>query len=344
MREALFYQRIEDGQVACSLCGHRCQVGPGRRGRCEVRENQGGRLVSLVYGQLVARNVDPIEKKPMFHFLPGSRSYSVATVGCNFRCRHCQNHRIAQYPHTHGGAIPGTTTTPGEVVAEARRAGCASISYTYVEPTIFFEFACDCARLAKTRNIGNIFVSNGYMTAEAIRSLAPMLDGVNIDLKAFTDEFYREICGARLTPVLESIRLFHQLGVLVEVTTLIIPGLNDSEEELRAIARFLRSTSVDIPWHVTGFYPASVMLDRSPTPAATLNRARAIGIEEGLRFVYPGNVAGAGGEDTHCPACGLTLIRRQGFSCQVTGMEGSCCSGCGASIFGVWEESALSTV
>jgi len=287
--------------------------------------------------RISALALDPIEKKPMFHFLPGSRSYSIATVGCNFRCRHCQNDHIAHYPHAHGGSIPGTTTTPAEVVAEARRAGCASISYTYVEPTIFFEFAHECARLAKARGIGNIFVSNGFMTAEAIRQLAPVLDGINIDLKAFTDRFYREICGARLTPVLESIRLFHQLGVLVEVTTLIIPGLNDSDEELRAIARFLRSVSADIPWHVTGFHPASSMRNRPPTPAATLNRARAIGMEEGLRFVYPGNVAGVGGEDTHCPACGLTLVRRQGFRSQLTGMRGSHCSGCGASIFGVWE-------
>jgi len=337
MREALFYQRLEDGQVACGLCGHRCQVSLGRRGLCEVRENQDGRLVSLVYGQLVARNIDPIEKKPMFHFLPGSRSYSIATVGCNFRCRHCQNDHIAQHPRAYGGAIPGAATTPGEVVAEARRAGCASISYTYVEPTIFFEFAYECARLAKARGIGNVFVSNGYMTAEAIRCLVPVLDGINIDLKAFTDGFYREICGARLAPVQESIRLFHQFGVLVEVTTLIIPDLNDSEEELRAIARFLRSVSTDIPWHVTGFHPASTMRNRPPTPAATLHKARAIGIEEGLRFVYPGNVSGAGGEDTCCPACGLTLVRRQGFRSQLTGMKGRHCSGCGASIFGVWE-------
>ncbi|MDR2550378.1 MAG: AmmeMemoRadiSam system radical SAM enzyme [Desulfobulbus sp.] len=329
MHEALFYQRLEGGQVACGLCARRCRIDVGRRGLCGVRENRDGRLVSLVYGKLVARNIDPIEKKPMFHFLPGSRSYSIATVGCNFRCRHCQNNRIAQYPQAHGGAIPGTATTPEEVVAEALRTGCASISYTYVEPTIFFEFACDCARLARERGIGNVFVSNGYMTTEAIRYLAPMLDGINIDLKAFTDEFYRTICRARLAPVLESIRLFHELGVLVEITTLIIPGLNDSEEELRTIACFLKSVSVDIPWHVTGFHPASFMLDRPPTPAATIDKAYAIGMEEGLRFVYSGNVAGAGGEDTYCPACGVTLIRRQGFKSQSVGLKGSRCSGCG---------------
>ena len=336
MREALLYQQRKEGEVACDLCAHRCRIGLGGRGRCGVRENRDGRLVSLVYGLLVARNIDPIEKKPLFHFLPGSRTYSIATVGCNFRCRHCQNHRIAHYPHTHAGDIPGTAAEPGEVVAAAQRAGCASISYTYVEPTIFCEFAHDCARLAKARGIRNVFVSNGYMTAESARLLAEVLDGINIDLKGCTDEFYQTVCGAALAPVLETIRLFHALGVLVEVTTLIIPGLNDSETELRAIAHFLKSVSPDIPWHVTAFHPACSMLDRPPTPAATLRRARAIGMDAGLRFVYQGNAAGSGGEDTHCPACGALLIRRQGFISQLVAMRGNRCSGCGAAISGVW--------
>jgi pyruvate formate lyase activating enzyme len=223
------------------------------------------------------------------------------------------------------------------VVAAAGRAGCASISYTYVEPTIFYEFAHDCAQLARARGIRNVFVSNGYMTAEAVRSLAEVLDGINIDLKGCTDEFYQTVCGAAgIAPVLENIRLFHALGVLVEVTTLIIPGLNDSEAELRAIARFLTSVSPDIPWHVTGFHPAGAMLDRPPTPVATLRRARTIGMEAGLRFVYQGNAAGSGGEDTCCPACGVPLIRRRGFASQVTAMREGRCSGCGALIPGVW--------
>ncbi|MCL2790469.1 MAG: AmmeMemoRadiSam system radical SAM enzyme [Desulfobulbus sp.] len=338
MREAFFYQQCQEGLVVCGLCRHRCRIGVGERGRCGVRENRDGRLITLVYGLLVAQHIDPIEKKPMFHFLPGSQSYSIATVGCNFRCRHCQNEQISQYPHAHAGLIPGTLTKPGEVVAAAQRAGCASISYTYVEPTIFCEFAHDCARLAKARGIGNVFVSNGYMTTEAVRLLAEVLDGINIDLKGFTDGFYRQVCAASLAPVLENIRLFHALGVLVEVTTLIIPGLNDSEEELRAIACFLRGVSADIPWHVTGFHPAYAMLDRPSTPAATLRQARAIGMEQGLRFVYQGNVAAPDGGDTHCPACGALLVRRQGFTSQAVGMRGSRCLGCGASIPGVWAE------
>lgn len=336
MQEALFYQRTSDNKVVCGLCHHRCRIASGKRGICGVRENQDGRLVSLVYGRLVSENIDPIEKKPMFHFLPGSRSLSIATVGCNFQCRHCQNYQISQYPHLHQGRITGVTRTPASVVEEAVRSGCASISYTYVEPTIFYEFAYDCARLARQRAIRNVFVSNGYMTAEVIRHLAPVLDGINIDLKSFAGSFYQTVCKARLEPVLDSIRLFHELGVLVEVTTLVIPGLNDSEEELRAIARFLRGVSVFIPWHVSGFFPTYKMLDRPSTPPSTLRKAREIGLAEGLRFVYEGNVHGSGGEDTFCPGCATLLIRRSGFDSEMVALEKGRCQKCGISIAGVW--------
>ena len=336
MHEALFYQQAEEGKVVCSLCHHHCHIAAGKRGICGVRENQGGRLVSLVYGRLVSQNIDPIEKKPMFHFLPGSRSYSIATVGCNFHCRHCQNYQISQYPHLHAGKITGTGCSPQAVVDDATRSGCASISYTYVEPTIFYEFAYDCARLANEQGIRNVFVSNGYMTAEVVRHLAPVLDGINIDLKGFSDEFYRKVCKARLEPVLENIRLFHELDVWVEVTTLLIPGLNDSEEELRGIARFLKSVSMDIPWHVTGFYPTYQMLDRPATPAATLKKARDIGLAEGLRFVYEGNILGSGGEDTQCPGCGALLIQRSGFSSRLMAMTAGRCDQCNVPVAGVW--------
>jgi len=336
MHEALFYQQAGEKKVVCGLCCHRCHIDPGKRGICGVRENRDGRLFSLVYGRLVSQNIDPIEKKPMFHFLPGSRSYSIATVGCNFRCLHCQNYQISQYPHLHSGQISGTVCTPQEVVEGAARSGCASISYTYVEPTIFYEFAYDCARLAREKGIKNVFVSNGYMTAEVTRHLAPVLDGINIDLKGFTADFYRQVCKARLDPVLENIRLFHELGVWVEVTTLLIPGLNDGEEELRNIARFLKSVSVDIPWHVTGFYPTYKMLDRPATPLVTLEKARKIGLAEGLRFVYEGNIPGSGGEDTACPGCGALLIQRDSFrSLQVALHDGSC-ERCGVAVAGVW--------
>jgi pyruvate formate lyase activating enzyme len=336
MQEALFYQPAEQGKVLCGLCHHRCRIAEGGRGRCGVRENRGGKLFSLVYGRLVAENIDPIEKKPMFHFLPGSRSYSIATVGCNFGCLHCQNYQISQYPHLNHGQISGVGRSPASVVEQAKRAGCASISYTYVEPTIFYEFAYDCAQLARQQGIKNVFVSNGYMTAEALRHIAPVLDGINIDLKAFSADFYQKICKARLEPVLENIRLCHELGILVEVTTLVIPGHNDSDGELRAIARFLRSVSINIPWHVSGFYPTYKMLDRPATPAETLIRAREIGLGEGLRFAYTGNVAVAGGEDTRCPGCGALLVHRTGFHSQLHGLQDGRCGHCQLPLAGLW--------
>nr|WP_321467420.1 AmmeMemoRadiSam system radical SAM enzyme [uncultured Desulfobulbus sp.] len=336
MHEALFYQAGEAQKVVCNLCHHHCRISSGKRGRCGVRENREGRLYSLVYGQLVAEHIDPIEKKPMFHLLPGSLSYSISTVGCNFQCRHCQNYQISQYPLVHQGQIAGSDRSPAFVIDQAVQAGCASISYTYVEPTIFYEFAYDCCLLARERGLKNIFVSNGYMTAEVVRHLAPVLDGINIDLKSFQDDFYVKICKARLDPVLENIRLFHELGVLVEVTTLVIPGHNDSEEELQAIAGFLYSISPDIPWHVSGFYPTYQMLDRPSTPAATLVRAREIGLNRGLRYVYTGNVVGSGGEDTLCPGCGALLIARRGFQSTLIGLENGHCAQCRTSIAGVW--------
>lgn len=336
MQEALFWQPAKGSAVDCRLCHHRCHIKPGARGRCGVRENRDGRLFSLVYGRLVSESVDPVEKKPLFHLLPGSLSYSIATVGCNFQCRHCQNYQISQYPLRHQGGISGVARSPATVVEQARRNGCASISYTYVEPTIFYEFAYDCCCLARERGLKNIFVSNGYMTPEVVRHLTPVLDGINIDLKAFRTDFYQNICKARLEPVLENIRLFVDLGVLVEVTTLVIPGLNDTEQELRDIARFLRSVSVDVPWHVSGFHPTYKLLDCPPTPAASLLKAREIGLEEGLRFVYTGNTVSDGGEDTRCPGCNELLIRRQGFASRIEGLEDDHCRHCRAKVAGIW--------
>ncbi|MBM9614700.1 AmmeMemoRadiSam system radical SAM enzyme [Desulfobulbus rhabdoformis] len=337
MHEALFYQQESDGSVSCHLCHHRCHIQPGKRGRCGVRENHNGQLISLVYGMLVAESVDPIEKKPLFHLLPGSRSYSISTVGCNFHCLHCQNYEISQYPQMHQGQIAGSRRSPAMVVEQAVKSGCASISYTYVEPTIFYEFAFDCSTLARKEGLKNIFVSNGFMTAEVVRHLAPVLDGINIDLKSFQPDFYRKVCKAQLEPVCENIRLFYELGVVVEVTTLVIPGLNDSEDELRQIARFLVSISPDIPWHVSGFRPTYHMVDRPSTSMESLIRAREIGIEEGLRYVYTGNLAIPDGEDTFCPSCSNLVIHRQGFNSQVVGCENGHCSHCGNSIYGVWK-------
>jgi pyruvate formate lyase activating enzyme len=336
MKEAMFYQPGEENDVICGLCNHRCHIKEGKRGICGVRENQGGKLYSMVYGRLVAENIDPIEKKPLFNFLPGSRSFSIATVGCNFQCLHCQNADISQYPHLHGGEITGNERRAESVVDYAVRENCASISYTYVEPTIFYEFAYDCSVLAHERQLKNVFVSNGFMTPEVTRHLAGVLDGINIDIKGFTNDFYKKVCKARLQPVLDNVQLMHELGVWVEVTTLIIPGLNDSPEELRDIAKFIKGVSPTIPWHVTAFYPTYKMMDRPPTPAAILRKAREIGLEEGLRFIYEGNIPGEGGESTYCPACGTELINRYGFSIRSNSLVDGRCGKCGEKIEGVW--------
>ena len=336
MKEAMFYQPAQDDEVVCGLCNHHCHIKKEKRGLCGVRQNLNGKLYSLIYGRLIAEHVDPIEKKPLFHFLPGSRAYSISTVGCNFRCLHCQNYDISQYPHLHNGEISGSDRSPEHVVEDAVRRNCASICYTYVEPTIFYEFAYDCSILAHKRQLKNVFVSNGYMSPEVSRHLATVLDGINIDIKGFTNDFYKKVCKARLQPVLDNVQLMHELGVWVEVTTLVIPGLNDSKEELRDIARFIKNVSPAIPWHVTAFYPTYKMLDREPTPASTLRMAREIGLEEGLRFVYEGNIPGEGGENSYCPACGEGLINRFGFSIRSNSLHEGHCGKCGEPIEGVW--------
>ncbi len=335
MKEALFYKKLDGNKVRCFLCAHHCIIKERKRGICFVRENRDGILYSLVYGKIISMNVDPIEKKPLFHFLPTSTSFSIATVGCNFHCDHCQNFTISQYPKEHEGDIPGENVTPRAIVEAAARHGCKSISYTYTEPTIFFEFALDCAKLAHKKGIRNVFVSNGYTTPEATRVIAPYLDGNNIDLKGNND-FYKNVCGAKLEPVKETIKLMKELGVWVEVTTLIIPDHNDSEDGLKEIAGFIKSVDPFIPWHVTQFYPTYKLTDKQRTPIKTLRRAREIGFETGLKYVYEGNVPGEGGENTYCPDCKELLIKRFGFSIIEDRIKDGKCPHCGVEIKGIW--------
>jgi pyruvate formate lyase activating enzyme len=318
-------------RVHCFLCAHHCRVAPGERGLCGVRENREGVLYTLVYGLPVSTAVDPIEKKPLFHYLPGSTSLSLATVGCNFSCEFCQNADISQMPRDHG-RITGHPVSSQQVVDAALSAGCASISYTYTEPTVFYEYARDCARLASAAGLKNVFVTNGYMTAETLRDIDGDLHAANVDLKSFSDDFYRTLVGARLKPVLESIRRLRDMGVWVEVTTLLIPGANDGEDELRSLAAFLVSVSPDIPWHVSRFYPAYRRLDIPPTPLASVERALQIGREAGLEYVYGGNIPGHRSESTVCPACGEVLIERQGFRLVKNGITGGRCPRCGREI------------
>ena len=318
-------------RVHCFLCAHHCRIVPGERGLCGVRENRDGVLYTLVYGRAVSLAVDPIEKKPLFHYLPGSTSLSLATVGCNFACDFCQNSDISQMPRG-GGHITGRAVSPEQVVEAALSAGCASISYTYTEPTVFYEYARDCARLATRAGLKNVFVTNGYMTADTLRDIDGDLHAANVDLKSFSDDFYRALVGARLKPVLDTIKRLWAMGVWVEVTTLLIPGRNDGESELRSLAAFLASVSPDIPWHVSRFYPAYRRLDTPPTPVGSVERALLLGREAGLNYVYGGNVAGHRSESTICPACGDPLIERQGFRLLRNGITEGRCPRCGREI------------
>ncbi len=334
--EAYLFEPLKDQKVVCNLCNHRCVIKDGRRGICGVRENRSGVLHTLVFEKLIARHIDPIEKKPLYHFLPGTLSYSIATVGCNFKCRFCQNADIAQMPSDHQGMIMGDPAAPDEIVAAAENSGCRSIAYTYTEPTIFFELAYETARRAHDRGIKNVFVTNGYMTGEALQMIHPYLDAANVDLKAFGNEYYKDQCGARLKHVKETLLLMKSLGVFIEVTTLIVPGLNDDPRELEELSSFLvDSLGPETPWHISRFHPTYKLTDRPPTPLNTLIQARDIGLRAGLRYVYTGNVPGEDSENTFCYRCGKVLIERWGFQLQKYEIEKGRCRYCDAEISGV---------
>ncbi len=337
MREASFYTRLDHAVVRCGLCRFSCQISPGQRGRCLVRENRDGTLYSLVYGLTIAEHVDPIEKKPLYHVLPGSRSYSVATVGCNFRCRHCQNYAISQPVE---GTLPirGHERTPAELVQAALANECQSIAYTYTEPTVYFEYAYDTAVLAKQAGLKNIFVSNGYISPEPLAALAPYLAAANIDLKGFSRTFYREVVGADLEQVLATIRDYHQQGIWLEITTLLIPGLNDDPAELRALASFIANElGVDTPWHLSAFFPTYQLLQPPPTPVKTLHLARDIGRSAGLQYIYLGNVRDASAGQTSCPGCANVVIDRSGYAVSSIAVSTGTCPTCSARIPGVWQ-------
>ncbi len=335
MKEASFYEKKDNNNLRCRLCRHNCVITDGGRGICGVRENRGGTLYSLVYGLPCASHVDPIEKKPLFHFYPGSRAFSIATVGCNFQCLHCQNHDISQPPREHKRVF-GEKMTPEEVVAAAAEFHCASISYTYTEPTVFFEYALDIARLARQKGIANNFVTNGYIEEAPLRAISPFLDGANIDLKGFSGPFYKNVCKAEFAGVLDSIRLYKELGIWIEITTLIIPGYNDTEDELKSIAKFIAGElGVETPWHVSAFYPTYKLLDAKRTSPKVLEKARNIGLEEGLRYVYEGNVHDTEGENTYCHNCHRTVIGRSGYTITEYNMKGGACKFCGSVIDGV---------
>ncbi len=340
MKECYLYHRLDKAAVQCRACSHFCKIKPGHKGICNVRENQGGTLVSLVYDRVIAASVDPIEKKPIFHLKPGSTSFSIATVGCNFKCRFCQNADIAQMPQVRatnsGEGLPGRAFSPEHIVEQALARGCESISYTYTEPSVFFDLVFDTARLAREKGLYNIFVTNGYMSPELIQMAAPVLDAVNVDLKAFTNDFYERFCKAKLSPVKETLKLMKKAGILVEVTTLVIPGLNDDSKELSDMATFIANDlGPETPWHLSRFHPAYKMQDKPPTPGATLEQACEIGEQAGLFHVYTGNLAG-GRENTHCTSCQGLLVQRTGYDIKNYIKEKGTCPGCNARVHGIY--------
>lgn len=335
-KEAMYYEKLTRNNVRCQLCPNRCFISPDQRGICGVRENRGGKLYTLVYGLPCTVHVDPIEKKPLFHFLPGSLAFSIATAGCNLRCKFCQNWQISQ-------ARPEETSNynlpPEEVVRLAKEKNCQVIAYTYTEPTIFYEYMLETAKLAKRAGIKNMMHSNGYINEKPLRELAKYLDGANIDLKAFTEQFYRELSFGRLQPVLNSLKILKEEGVFLEITTLIIPTKNDNPEDIKRMCQWIKDNLGDeVPVHFSRFHPMYKLKNLPPTPVKTLELAKHIADQVGLKYVYIGNVPGHRGESTYCPKCGRLLIQRIGYHVLQNNILDGRCKFCGQPIPGVWED------
>ncbi len=335
--ESRLYQTLASGIVQCRTCSHFCRIENKARGRCGVRENKNGKLYFLAYDKVIAASVDPIEKKPIFHLQPGSLSYSIATPGCNFSCDFCQNSDIAQMPRERGGLIQGRDMGPAQLVAEALAAGCRSLSYTYTEPTVFFELALDTARLARQKGLYNIFVTNGYMSPEALDLLSEVLDAANVDLKSFDPGFYEKYCQARLEPVKQNLKAMKERGILLEITTLLIPGLNNDAVLLDDMARFIANElGPETPWHISRFHPSFRMTDRGATSRADLEAALKAGQKAGLHHVYIGNLPGHPSETTFCHECGTVLVERSGYrAAALLDPEGRC-PGCGIRAHGLF--------
>ena len=333
--KASWYKKLPDNSIQCELCHHYCRISPSNFGRCGVRFNQDGILYSLVAHKLIAKHIDPIEKKPLYHFYPGSKSYSIATMGCNMTCMHCQNFEISQPPRNNMNDIKGKDVDPAKIINEAKSSHCKSIAYTYTEPTVFFETVFETARLAREAGIKNCVITNGFLSEQALQDVAPFIDAANVDLKAYSDGFYEKVCGARLEPVLENIKAMIHMGIWVEVTTLLIPTLNDSPAEMESIAKFLLDIDPNIPWHISRFRPNHKLKHLPPTPIKTIRQCRKIGLNSGLQYVYSGNVPGDPGESTYCPKCGQVLIDRFGYAIHHYRIRDGKCQYCGQTITGI---------
>jgi len=321
--------------VRCDLCPKACAIAPGRSGECRIRVNVDGVLRAVTYGRPCSVHVDPVEKKPLFHFLPGSRILSLATAGCNLHCKYCQNWEISQEDPEN---LEAYRLPPAEVVALAKREKCPSIAYTYSEPLVYYEYALDSSSAARREGLKNVLVTAGYANRAPLERLFRVTDAANIDLKGFTEEFYRDVCGATLRPVLDALVLAKSMGVLVEVTNLVVPTLNDRDEDFRPLCRWIaRNLGRETPLHFSRFHPQYRMKNLPPTPAAALDRARAIALEEGLHFVYIGNLFRPDGETTFCPGCRKPLVERRGFEVLRNRIRSGQCPDCQAKIHGIWE-------
>jgi pyruvate formate lyase activating enzyme len=344
MHEAKLYEKLKDKKVKCKACKQECKISEGKTGICGVRLNKDGKLYLMVYGKASGSNIDPIEKKPFFHFMPGEKAFSIGTIGCNFRCEFCQNYETSQA--SKGIKITELQKTidrysqslsPKEIVEYCKDNSIPIIAYTYNEPAIFIEYALDTARLATKEGIKNVFVSNGYESEETIDFIAPYVHAMNIDLKSFSDDFYKKICGGKLQNVLDTIKYAYKKGIWIEITTLVIPGKNDSEEELRKIAKFIAGIDKEMPWHISAFFPMYKMTDVQTTKYETLRKAHDIGKEEGLKYVYVGNVPDEKYQQTYCPKCNSTLIKREGYFTLIEQLENGKCKKCKQKIKGIWK-------
>lgn len=335
LKEALYYEKLNNKVVQCHLCPRYCVIAPGKRGFCGVRENRDGTLYTLSYGKLVAIHIDPIEKKPLFHFLPGTTAYSIATAGCNLRCKFCQNWEISQ---KRPEEVRYVYIEPADLVKKAKASGAPTIAFTYTEPVIFYEYMLDVAKLAHAEGLKNVMHSDGYVNEEPLRQLAKYLDAANIDLKGFCEDYYVKMSDATLEPVLKSLKILKEEGVHLEITNLVLSGFNDDPENIRKMCQWIKDNlGADTPLHFSRFFPMYKLLALNPTPVETLNKARTIALEVGLKYVYIGNIAGYEAENTYCPKCSRMLIERRGYFILQNNIEDGKCKFCGEKIEGKWE-------
>ena len=334
MKEAMYYKKLNNSLVHCVLCPWNCVIKPNGFGNCGARKNIDGKLYSLVYAKPVSVNIDPIEKKPLYHFLPGSHSLSIGTLGCNLHCLNCQNYDISQ---SKADEFPGKEIKPEEIVQEAIKNNCKSISYTYNEPTIFYEYVIETAKLAKKKGIKNVMVTNGYINKEPLKELYHLIDAANIDLKAFDEDFYKRVCKVRLKPVLEAIKEIKNIGTWIELTNLIIPGYNDSKEQIEKLVKWVKdNVGTRTPLHFSAFYPTYKLLDAPRTPPETLIKAKEIAKKYGLKYIYLGNTSSSDSGNTYCPKCNKLLIERGGFEVYKNNIKNNSCPFCDEKIDGIF--------